>query len=135
MTTVFSPDVLKAPPSISVSRALSQPIDELGANFFFANYSLNEPPLSKGYHSWLTGMYRAEGTNYALRAAIEAAGMAGISNISYAPGVASRSKECYGRALAATKQALSDPVESVADTTLLTVILLGLFEVKLTAMI
>lgn len=55
--------------------------------------------------------------------------MAGISNVSFAPQVASRSKEHYGRALAVTRQALGDPVVSVADTTLMTIILLGLFEV------
>ena len=64
-----------------------------------------------------------------IRAAIEAAGMAGISSISYASVVATKSKELYGQALAATNHALSDPAQSVTDRTLMTVILLGLFEV------
>ncbi|KAK3382105.1 hypothetical protein B0T24DRAFT_672118 [Lasiosphaeria ovina] len=54
--------------------------------------------------------------------------MASISNVFYAPHVASKAREQYGRALAATNQALGDPVESAADTTLATVILLGYFE-------
>lgn len=112
----------------SISHALSQPINEIGAHFFFANYSCNELPLSEDYHAWLTQMYCEGRSNHALRAAIEAVGMAGISNIFYAPDVASKSKEQYGRALAATMQALSHPVEAVADTTFVTVILLGLFE-------
>lgn len=113
----------------TISYALSQPINEIGAHFFFANYTYDEPPLSEGYRAWLAHMYYEDPSNHALRAAIEAVGMAGISNIFYAPQVAAKSKEQYGRALAATKQALSDPVESVADTTLMIVILLGLFEV------
>ncbi|KAF2095066.1 hypothetical protein NA57DRAFT_44915 [Rhizodiscina lignyota] len=109
-------------------RVLSQPVNEIGVQFFFSNYSCYEPPLSEAYHVWLTNAYREAPANHALRAAIEAAGMAGISNTFYAPEVASRSKEKYGQALAATKQALCDPAEAVADTTLITVILLGLFE-------
>jgi hypothetical protein len=115
---------------ISISYTLSQPINEIGAHFFFANYTCNEPPLSEGYHVWLTKTYYEDPPNHGLRAAIEAAGMAGISNKFYAPQIASKSKEQYGRALAATKQALSNPIDLVADTTLATVILLGLFEVS-----
>lgn len=55
--------------------------------------------------------------------------MAGISNISDAPEVASKSKRQYGRALAALNQALNDPTQALADTTLMAVILLGLYEV------
>jgi hypothetical protein len=43
--------------------------------------------------------------------------------------MAAESREEYGRALAATSRALSDPVASILDTTFLTVILLGLFDV------
>jgi hypothetical protein len=129
-STVSTIPAISSPlPSTSIPYALSQPINEIGAHFFFANYTCDEPPLSESYHAWLTQMYYGDPPNHALRAAIEAAGMAGISTIFYAPNVESKSKERYGRALAAVKQTLSDPVELVADTTLMTVILLGLFEV------
>jgi hypothetical protein len=59
---------------------------------------------------------------------MEAVGMAGISNVYYAPHVLSKSREHYGRALAALNHALKSPVEAVADTTLMAVILLGMFE-------
>lgn len=124
-TSAFSTSLLPT----SIPPALSQPIHEIGAHFFFANYTCDEPPLSEGYYSWLTQKYFEEPPNDALRAAVEAAGMAGISNIFYAPQVASISRERYGRALSATNQALSNPVESGTDTTLITVIALGLFEV------
>jgi hypothetical protein len=113
----------------SISYALYQPISEIAVQFFFANYTCDEPPLSAAYHAWLTQAYYENPPNHALREIIEAAGMAGISNIYYAPQVASKSKEQYGRALAATNRALNNSVESVTDTTLMAVILLGLFEV------
>jgi hypothetical protein len=114
---------------ISISHPLFQPINELGANFFFAKYTFNEPPFSTDYHDWLTQSYFEDGPNHVLRAAIEAVGMAGISNVFHAPHVASKSKEQYCEALAAMKQALNDPVQAIADTTFMAVILLGLFEV------
>jgi hypothetical protein len=80
------------------------------------------------YYSWLTKTYLEESPNHALRTAIEAAGMAGISNRFYAPHIAAKSKVQYGRALAATKQALDNPVKSIEDSTLAAVILLGFFE-------
>jgi hypothetical protein len=114
---------------ISMSYPLSQPINELGANFFFTKYAFDEPPFSSDYHDWLAQSYFEDGPNHGLRAVIEAVGMAGISNVFHAPHVASKSKEQYCMALAAMKQASNDPVQAIADTTLMAVILLGLFEV------
>lgn len=113
------------PPSIPYP--LSQPINELGANFFFAKYTFNEP-LFQEYHDWLTQSYSEDGQ--VLQAAIKAVGMAGIANVSYAPHIASKSKEQYCKALAGMNQLLRDPVRAVADTTLMAVILLALFEVS-----
>jgi len=114
---------------ISISYPLSQPVNDLGANFFFAKYTFSEPPFSSDYHAWLTQSYFEDGSNHILRPAIEAVGMAGISNVSHAPKVESKSKEQYCKALAAMKQALNNPVQAIADTTFMAVILFGLFEV------
>ena len=113
----------------SISQLLFQPINELGANFFFAKYTFSEPPFSSDYHDWLTRSYFSDGPNHVLRAAIEAVGMAGISNVSHTRHVASKSKSRYCEALAAMKVALNDPVLAIVDTTFMAVILLGLFEV------
>ena len=115
----------------SISPLLSQPLNELGANFFFTKYILKEPPFTNNYYDWLIKSYFENGSNHALRATIEAVGMAGISNVYHAPRVAFRSKEKYCMALAAMKQALSDPILAIADTTFMAVGLLGLFEVSL----
>ncbi|KPM38717.1 hypothetical protein AK830_g7849 [Neonectria ditissima] len=113
-------------PLLSISRPLPQPINDLGASFFFTKYTFNQPPFGEEYHSWLTESYSKNES--ILRAAIEAVGMAGISNVSYAPNVASRSKELYCKAIRVMNQALSDPAQVTADATLMAVILLGLFE-------
>jgi hypothetical protein len=115
----------------SISYPLPLPINELAANFFFAKYGeFNETPFSGDYHDWLTQSYFEGGPNHVLRAAIEAVGMAGISNVFHTPHVMPKSKGQYYKALAAMKQALNDPVQAIADTTLMAVILLGVFEVR-----
>ncbi|KXH47969.1 hypothetical protein CNYM01_02557 [Colletotrichum nymphaeae SA-01] len=53
--------------------------------------------------------------------------MAAISNISNAPEIVLRAKERYGQALKATNVALYDPAQATADTTLMAILLLGLF--------
>jgi hypothetical protein len=125
-------DLNATPPSEyspNISHSLSQTISELGANFFFAKYTFKEHPYSSDYHDWLTRSYLDEGPKDVLRAALEAVGMAGIANVYHTPSVASKSKQRYCEALIAMQQALNDPVQAIADTTFLAVILLGLFEV------
>jgi hypothetical protein len=113
----------------SVPSAIRQPITDVGAHFFFANYISSEPPLSDEYVSWLRQMY-AEGDNdSALRASIEATGMSSIANISHSPELAARSREYYGKALAALNAALRDPDRAGSDAILAAVTFLGIFEV------
>ncbi|KAH7127838.1 hypothetical protein B0J13DRAFT_564610 [Dactylonectria estremocensis] len=115
-----------SPPALYISCPPSQPVDKLGVSFYFAKYTFNEAPFGGEYHDWLAQSYSEDGS--VLQAAIDAVGMAGISNVSYAPRVASRSKERYAKAIAAVNKALRDPVQVVADSTLMAVILLGLYE-------
>ena len=114
---------------IRLSHPFSQPINELGANFFFAKYTFKERPFSGAYHDWLTQSYVEYQPNHILRTAIEAVGLAGLSNVFHAPDIASKAKAQYCEVLAGMKQTLNDPVQAIADTTLMAVILLGLFEV------
>src|SRR5262249_43323873 len=103
--------------------------NELGANFFFTKYTINEAPFCNDYNDWLTRSYFEDGPSHVLRVAIDAVGMAGISNVFHAPPVSSKTKKQYCQALAAMKQALDDPVQAIADTTFMAIILLGVFEV------
>lgn len=114
-------------PPFSIFNTLSQPIEELGGNFFFTNYTFDESPFSGDYHAWLVKSYFEDGN--VLRTAIQAVGMAGISNISPAPHITSRSRERYCKTLTTVQQALNNREEARTDATLMAIILLGLFEV------
>lgn len=109
----------------------AQSIDEVAANFYFTNYTYDEPSLAKNYHKWLVAAYHQANAEPALKAAIEAAGMAGISNIHQDAAMAAKSKEKYCHALAAVAQALRNPTESSMDTTLMTILVFGIYEVRL----
>jgi hypothetical protein len=115
--------------AIRICHSPSQSVNELGANFFFAKYTFNDVSYPNDFHAWLAQSYHEVGASYVLRAAVEAVGMAGMSNIFHAPYIASKSKQQYGEALVAMKQALNNPVQAIADTTFTAVILFGLFEV------
>lgn len=113
----------------NVQYPLSQPMSDLGANFFFAKYSFHEEPFFDGYHAWLADSYLEAGPRHVLSAAIAAVGLAGLSNLSATDTLESKSKEQYCTALTALKEVLNDPDQIVADSTLMAVILLILFEV------
>lgn len=116
-------------PVSSISYGLSQPLVELGLNFFFTRYTFDQSPFSQDYSQWLKRSCSWHTPNTSLRAAIEAVGMAALANVFHAPKAASRSKKQYSKALMATKQALNDPVLALADETMMAIILLGQYEV------
>ncbi|OAQ89772.1 fungal specific transcription factor domain-containing protein [Purpureocillium lilacinum] len=129
-----SQDILSPRPSVSdsgnaIRRAIPRAIPvrhhELSASFYFSKYAFHEVPLSEAYQSWLTESYRDAPV---LKAAIEAVGMAGMSNVLYAPHLEVQARKRYSEALASTQQALNDADHAADDTTLMAVILLGLFE-------
>ena len=126
--TEFPAVITSLHPGLSYS--LMQPAKELGVGFFFARYAFREGHHSTEYQDWLGQSYSGSGlASRAIRPAIEAVGMAGISNIYNSPTLISKSKVRYCAAITALREALNDPVEAASDATLMTVILLGLFEV------
>jgi hypothetical protein len=105
---------------------------DAGANFFFTNYSCAGPPTldSDDCERWLASAYADGRSGDPLRLAIEAAGMAGLANVMHASQMAARAKEAYCRSLVAVKNALNNPETSTADATVMTIMVLGLFEVS-----
>ncbi|KAH7123631.1 hypothetical protein B0J11DRAFT_529503 [Dendryphion nanum] len=111
---------------LAIPQKLHSPRDDLAANFFFANFTHNEPPFADEYNNWL--MKSLLDKSNILRKAIEAVGLAGISNVSYIPEFASRSRQLYGEVVVAVKQDLKCLKGATADTTLMAIILLGFYE-------
>ncbi|KAF2727725.1 hypothetical protein EJ04DRAFT_581818 [Polyplosphaeria fusca] len=127
-STSMSVASMEASLASTIPQMMGQSLSELATAFFFAKYTCDEPPFSKNFRQWLVDMYVDGPDNCAPRAAMEAAGMAGIANIYHAPHVGFKSKEAYCRALSTTKRTLDNPESSVSDATLMTAILLGMVE-------
>jgi hypothetical protein len=66
----------------------------------------------------------------ALRWAVYAAAYASLSNDQDSEALGDKSLQCYGQALSALAEALADPTRSPDDYTLMTVVILDLFEVR-----
>lgn len=128
--TCFNGHLTSPSDRLYISASLSQSADELGANFFFANYLPRETVISRNFHTWLKDVY-VDKSSPALRAIVQSIGIAGVSNISPASEFAMESHKRYRQALGSLKQALDDPVAAVSDETLTTVNLLSLYEVSL----
>lgn len=109
--------------------ALSPSLEDRAAGFFFANYTTTGPPFSDTYQGWLIQTYLENRPDNKLRVIVQAVGMAAMSNVLNAPDVAMQAKERYCRALQITNSALRDPSQVATDCTLMSILLLGLYEV------
>jgi len=112
------------------SQSLSMPLSDQATYFFFAHYVPSEPPFSNIYLKWLSRLYWWESSGQILHSVVESVGMAGIANVYHASDLMIKARHQYGRALTIINEALSDPVEVKADSTIVAILLLGLFEVS-----
>jgi len=67
---------------------------------------------------------------FALRWAVRAAAYGDLANGQSSTEVESKALQCYGLALTALKEALADPAQAPDDYTLMTIVVLDLFEVS-----
>jgi hypothetical protein len=107
--------------------------DQVVSEFFekFVMYPCNNGS-SPGFLEHLPSLFKespVEG-RLALRFAVRAAAYAGLSNKSDDVAMGNKALECYGQALRALGKAIADPERALDDYTLMTVVMLDLFEVS-----
>lgn len=111
-------------------------IEDQGSNFFFHHFVMAGSTSPSSYFDFLPLMYHSESALGAapnpLPGVIKAIGMAGISNMqsSPAPTTMAATRQKHTSVLRALNVALQDPRTAGADSTLVAVMLLGLFEVR-----
>ncbi|MCJ1434236.1 hypothetical protein MMC27_003603 [Xylographa pallens] len=97
--------------------------------YFFRNYVCEESRSSRGYFDYLPSIISSNVTvGSALIDAVISLGMVGLSNAKHASEIMIPAKERYSLALHATNSSLRDEEYAKADQTLITVMLLGLYE-------
>lgn len=106
---------------------------ERGMAFFFSRHVAK---LDAGYQSydfiyevWKPPTNPNPHNQDSIAAAVVAIGLAGLSKVTRSIEMMNMARRSYGAALKLTTTALSDPVEAVKDSTLLSVLLLGTYEV------
>lgn len=113
---------------LALARRLSASADEIGVNFFLRNFVMDGQSPSRGYLDYLPSVYRADGEHPTLVASMAAVGLMALANSTQQSELASRARAKYSEAIRNVSTALASPVESVKDCTLMSVILLGVFE-------
>jgi hypothetical protein len=120
---------LQDPPSLNLSVPLDPPAAQQATCFFFKNYVTNHGSLDTGTFDYLTKMYTSEEVGSALADSIAALGMAGLANFWKAPDIKYNAQVKYSSAMKALSMKLRDVDEAKSDQTLITTMLLGLYEV------
>lgn len=126
------------------AKALAKPIAqghlrtiELGTSaedqascFFFRNYVSEEQQYHNGNFQYLADIYASEEVGSALSDTVVSLGMVGLSNFWKAPSIMVDAHAKYNSALCLVSSHLRDVEEAKSNQTLVSVMLLGLYEVR-----
>lgn len=119
----------------SLPYSLSPSLRERGTAFFFSRYVVVESNCYQGfdfiYDVWKppahSGAHLASPEDR-VTASMTAVGLAGLSKLTGCRETMNQARSSYGVALSLTNAALEDPTEASADTTMLAVLILGIYE-------
>jgi hypothetical protein len=113
-----------APPTCS----LGPRADDLGVNYFVRHFVIGGRANSRGCLNYIPSIYHADGKQSTLVASMSAVGLVALANATQHHELASHARAKYLEAIHNVNTALASPVESVKDSTLMSVISLGVFE-------
>ncbi|OJJ43935.1 hypothetical protein ASPZODRAFT_72833 [Penicilliopsis zonata CBS 506.65] len=126
-SAVSAPTPVKAS-GLPLTRRLSPNVDEIGVNYFLHNFVTGGQAPSRGYLNYVPSVYLAGGEHPTLLASMAAVGLVALANATQQPELAGQAQAKYSEAIRQVNMALASPVDSVKDSTLLSVISLGVFE-------
>jgi hypothetical protein len=108
--------------------SLAPSLEDRATGFFVANYVLGMSGPSRGHLDYLADVSRTQILDDGLVSSMKAVGLAGFAHAEHAPSLMKNARYQYVRALNSTNAAIRDPVEVKKDTTLLAIMILGIFE-------
>lgn len=103
-------------------------VDERATSFFVANYVVGSHGPTRGLLDYVADIYRSQSLDEGLISSMKAVGLAGFAHTTHAPYLIKNARYQYVKAIQHTNTALRSPVEAKKDVTLLTIIILGIFE-------
>ena len=114
--------------AVAPAKPINVPHVDQAAGFFFKTYDSEAAESVKGVYKYIPYLCD-DFQGSALSSVITALGLAGLSRYGNAPDIMSLATSNYHTALRQTRADLQDPVAVKTDQTLLSVYLLGLYEV------
>jgi hypothetical protein len=107
---------------------LAPTIEDLATGFFISNYVIANSAPTRGHLDPIEDMSRFGHFDEALLSSMKAVGLAGFAHAAHAPHLLKNARYQYVRAIQSTNAALRDPVAVKKDSTLLSIMILGIFE-------
>ena len=120
-------------PSIARMYTIRPTCQERGTAFFFSRYvnaneNVSHQRFDFLYDIWKPGAPSPGSQADVVMASMAAVGLIGISQLTHSEEIIDSARKSYGTALCLTNAALKDPGEAVKDTTMLSVLILGVYE-------
>lgn len=114
------------PPSTPPTKALSPSLEDIGVNYFLQEFVAGGRCPSRGYLNYIPTVYSADAEHLILVTSMTAVGLVALATRQ--PELTVQAHAKYSEAIRLVNNALASPVESVKDSTLMSVISLGVFE-------
>ncbi|KAF2441259.1 hypothetical protein P171DRAFT_93359 [Karstenula rhodostoma CBS 690.94] len=112
----------------SLTRTMTPPIENQALSFFAANNILEAAVVGRGNYRWLFQMLSGPEIDATLQSSAHAASLATLATANKSQSLMKKAQEHYANALALTNRALGDSNKACEDSTLVSVILLGVYE-------
>ncbi|KAL4886408.1 hypothetical protein BJY04DRAFT_228306 [Aspergillus karnatakaensis] len=103
-------------------------MNEIGANYFLHHFVTGDQSSSRGYLNYIPAVYSNDGEHPTLLASMAAVGLMALANSTKQAELASHARLKYTEAIRNVNAALASPTESIKDSTLMSIISLGVFE-------
>lgn len=108
--------------------SLAPTIEDRATGFFVTNYVIGVHGPSRGHLDYFVDIAQNQTLGDGLLDCVKAVGLAGYAHEAHAPSLLKNARYQYVRAIQSTNKALRDPNEVKKDSTLLSIMILGIFE-------
>ncbi|KAF2814622.1 uncharacterized protein BDZ99DRAFT_181049 [Mytilinidion resinicola] len=126
-SSTLSPSTPETSPSTLAIITPSRLIEDDAASFFFFHYVLKEPAFANGLYDFLPTLY-SQGSSAVFQDIVTATGLAGLANLKRSPTLMHAARAKHSTALRTVNASLQNQQTATSDSTLMAVLLLGLFE-------
>ncbi|KAH8726274.1 hypothetical protein GQ44DRAFT_614082 [Phaeosphaeriaceae sp. PMI808] len=112
----------------SMCREIVPSIEAQAIGFFLGNYVARPKIMPRGQFEWVTKILKQPNTEAIVQYSINATSLAGFANATKNPVIMQQARAAYVTALRMTNNALLVQETAIKDSTLMSVIMLGLYE-------